>query len=157
MKSRRSAGLAAHIEQLLKQGAGVAAPPITRVDRDGPLPLSFAQQRLWFIDKLERGSAFYNLPLAVTLSGHLDVEALERTLTEVVRRHEVLRTHFVEVNGEPVQVIEGSAAALAGDRSGRIHRGGACGRSAAAGAGRSVNSLRFEPWTIAAGATVAAG
>ena len=103
------AGLAAHIEQLLKDGTGITAPPVTRVPRDRPVPLSFAQQRLWFIDKLERGSAFYNLPVAVALSGELDVDALEQTVTEVVRRHEVLRTRFVEVNGEPVQVIEESA------------------------------------------------
>ena len=103
------AGLAAHVEQLLSHGAGVVAPPVTRVQRDGPLPLSFAQQRLWFIDKLEGGSAFYNLPVGVALSGELDVDALERTLTEVVRRHEGLRTHFAEVNGEPVQVIEVAA------------------------------------------------
>jgi amino acid adenylation domain-containing protein len=100
------AGLGAHVEQLLKQGAGVAAPPITRVLRAGPLPLSFAQERLWFIDKLESGNPFYNVPVLITMSGELDVDALERTLMEVVRRHEVLRTHFAEVNGDPVQVIE---------------------------------------------------
>ena len=99
-------GLATRIEQLLKQGTGVTAPSITRVSREEYLPLSFAQQRLWFIDKLEPGNPFYNISVVVTLSGELDIAALERTLTAVVRRHEVLRTHFAEVDGEPVQVIE---------------------------------------------------
>src|SRR6185312_2515297 len=104
------AGLAAHIEQLLREGVGVAAAPLRRVARAGPVPLSFAQQRLWFIDQLEGGSAFYNLPLAVRLQGELQVAALERTLSEIVRRHEVLRTHFEAEGGAPVQVIEEAAA-----------------------------------------------
>ena len=70
--------------------------------------MSFAQQRLWFIDKLEAGNPFYNISVAVTLRGDLDVGALERTLTAMMQRHEVLRTHFAEVDGEPVQVIEPS-------------------------------------------------
>jgi hypothetical protein len=73
--------------------------------REGALPLSFAQQRLWFIDQLEPGGVFYNVPLAVRLTGRLDAQALGRTLTEVVRRHEVLRTTFESTGGEPAQVI----------------------------------------------------
>jgi amino acid adenylation domain-containing protein len=69
------------------------------------LPLSFSQQRLWFLDQLEPGSAAYNLPAAVRFSGRLDVKALERSLNEVARRHEVLRTYFVAIEGQPVQVI----------------------------------------------------
>jgi acyl carrier protein len=94
------------IERELREGAGVAAPPITRVDRDRELPLSFAQQRLWFIDQLTPGSAFYNIPAAVRLTGDLQVEALEQTFTEVVRRHEVLRTRFADLDDRTVQVIE---------------------------------------------------
>jgi amino acid adenylation domain-containing protein/FkbM family methyltransferase len=94
------------IERELRQGAGVGAPPIERRERAGELPLSFAQQRLWFIDQLEPGSAFYNVPVAVRLKGRLNKEALEQTLTEVVRRHEVLRTRFGTVGGRAVQVIE---------------------------------------------------
>src|SRR5437660_11337488 len=69
------------------------------------IPASFAQQRLWFLDKLEPGSAAYNLHAAISLSGRLDLEALVRTLNEVVRRHEALRTCFAAGEGEPVQVI----------------------------------------------------
>ncbi|HYO91633.1 MAG TPA: condensation domain-containing protein, partial [Pyrinomonadaceae bacterium] len=77
--------------------------------REGALPLSFAHQRLWFIDQLEPDSAAYNIPVAVRLNGKLNVSALTRSLSEVVRRHEVLRTNFVEVDGEPVQVIASDA------------------------------------------------
>ncbi len=98
--------LAEGIETLLHASNSVStAPPIERVSRSGPLPLSFAQQRLWFIDQLEAGSPFYNSPAAVRLTGALDLTALGRTFTEVVRRHEVLRTHFAVAGGEPVQVI----------------------------------------------------
>jgi amino acid adenylation domain-containing protein len=69
-------------------------------------PASFAQQRLWFIDQLTPGRATYNIPSALRIRGKLDVEILERTLQEVARRHETLRTRFVSVHGEPQQVIE---------------------------------------------------
>ncbi|HEY5029379.1 MAG TPA: amino acid adenylation domain-containing protein, partial [Candidatus Angelobacter sp.] len=69
-------------------------------------PASFAQQRLWFIDQLTPGRATYNLPGALRVRGKLDVEILERTLEEVTRRHETLRTRFVSIHGEPQQVIE---------------------------------------------------
>ena len=97
--------LAERIEETMRAEAGVQTPPVRRVERGAEAAVSFPQQRLWFIDRLEGGSAFYNVPLAVRLSGVLDVNALGRTLTEVVRRHEILRTHFAEVEGEPVQVI----------------------------------------------------
>ncbi|HEY0375499.1 MAG TPA: amino acid adenylation domain-containing protein, partial [Pyrinomonadaceae bacterium] len=104
------AALAEGVELLLKSGdSGASAPPIERVSRSGRLRPSFAQQRLWFIDQLEGGSPFYNSPAAVRLTGRLDVGALGRTFTEVVRRHEVLRTHFAVAGGEPVQVIEEAA------------------------------------------------
>jgi len=70
-----------------------------------PLPQSFSQQRLWILDRLVPGSAFYNLPSAVRLKGRLDVGVLERSLNEVIRRHESLRTVFSMVDEEPVQVI----------------------------------------------------
>ncbi|HET7228765.1 MAG TPA: amino acid adenylation domain-containing protein, partial [Longimicrobium sp.] len=101
------AGLAARVAASSTDGESAAgqAPPLARVRRDGPLPLSFAQQRLWFIDQLEPGSAAYNLSYAVRLRGAVDVAALERSLAEVARRHEALRTRFPSADGEPVQVI----------------------------------------------------
>ncbi len=69
------------------------------------IPLSFAQERLWFLDQLEPGSAVYNVCQAVRMDGALNVAALERALNEIVRRHEVLRTNFVAAEGRPVQAI----------------------------------------------------
>ncbi|HEX8272559.1 MAG TPA: amino acid adenylation domain-containing protein, partial [Longimicrobiaceae bacterium] len=100
------AGLAARVDELLRDGAGVAAGPIARVPRDGsPLPLSFAQGRLWFIDRLEPGSAAYNVPFPLRLRGPLDARALAAALTEIVRRHEALRTVFRASDNEPEQVV----------------------------------------------------
>ncbi|HEX8430582.1 MAG TPA: amino acid adenylation domain-containing protein, partial [Longimicrobium sp.] len=89
----------------LEQAARTEEVAITPADRSGPLDASFAQQRLWFMDRLEGGSAFYNMPSVHRLGGELDLAALERALVEVVRRHESLRTVFGEANGSPVQVI----------------------------------------------------
>ena len=73
-------------------------------------PLSFSQQRMWFVDQLGGGSPFYNIPAALRLNGSLDVPMLERSFNEIIRRHETLRTTFQPVAGEPMQVIadEGS-------------------------------------------------
>jgi acyl transferase domain-containing protein len=76
------------------------------VDRAGELPLSFAQEWLWLIHQVNPDSAAYNLPAAVRLKGALDVAALEKSIGEVVRRHEILRTRFTEVDGRPAQVID---------------------------------------------------
>ena len=83
-----------------------AVPPILPVRRDGDLPLSFAQQRLWFIDQLQPGSDNYNLAMPLWIDGRLDLPLLGRTVSEVVRRHEVLRTRFRTVEGRVVQVID---------------------------------------------------
>ena len=99
------AGLAGKVEQALREGEKTAIPAMTRVSREIPLPLSFAQQRLWFIDQLEPGSTAYNSPAAVRLRGRLEPGMIERSLTEIVRRHEVLRTSFPVVEGQPVQRI----------------------------------------------------
>src|SRR5262245_5931491 len=87
----------------------VTYEPIQSVLRDGALPLSFAQQRLWFLDQLGIGHT-YNIPLAWRLSGSLNVEALQRTLTAIVQRHESLRTTFHTVQGQPRQVINPPAS-----------------------------------------------
>ncbi len=98
------AGLAARIQALRDAGAP-AAPPIARVARTEPPPLSFAQQRLWLVDRIEPGSAAYNMPSALRLRGMLDVAALRAGLDALVRRHETLRTVFAEHGGEAVQVV----------------------------------------------------
>ena len=98
------AGLARAARSQL-QGERLQAPPLVPVPRDGDLPLSFAQQRLWFIDQLEPGNPGYNVPAGVRLIGDLDVARLARVFAEVVRRHEVLRTTFASRNGQPVQEI----------------------------------------------------
>jgi amino acid adenylation domain-containing protein len=100
------AGVASRLDALKLQGGQVQAPPLVPLPRDVPLPLSFAQQRLWFIDQLEPGNAAYNLPFALRLRGALDVDALERGLAAIIHRHETLRTRFVSDGGEPVQVID---------------------------------------------------
>ncbi|MEO1521594.1 MAG: amino acid adenylation domain-containing protein, partial [Cyanobacteria bacterium J06633_2] len=95
-------GLATEIDQKEFTTAQVTIPAIAR---DGYLPLSFAQQRLWFFEQLEGQSATYNIPQALQLSGPLNVSALEQALGEIVRRHESLRTTFQVIDDEPVQVI----------------------------------------------------
>jgi len=100
---------AATIEQAQREGQGLEVPPIVSVARDGKLPLSFAQQRLWFLDQLEPGSSFYNVSSVIELNGVLNIDAMGRALTEIVRRHEVLRTTFADVNGEPQQIIAPAA------------------------------------------------
>ena len=104
------AGQARAIEEALKAGAGVTAPPLLPLADRSRLPLSFAQQRLWFLDQLEPGSTAYNMPTALRLLGPLNVAALERSFTEVVRRHEVLRARIESVAGTPVQVLMAAEA-----------------------------------------------
>ncbi|MET0679508.1 MAG: amino acid adenylation domain-containing protein, partial [Burkholderiales bacterium] len=91
-------------ERLLAADKGRA--PLVRQERPARLPLSYAQQRLWFIDRLGGTSTEYNMPAAWLLRGELDRAALERAVNAVVERHESLRTRFVEMDGEPAQVIE---------------------------------------------------
>ncbi|HVR99575.1 MAG TPA: amino acid adenylation domain-containing protein, partial [Thermoanaerobaculia bacterium] len=93
------------LAQAVRKSRESQAPPIVAVPRDGDLPLSFAQQRLWFLDRLEPGSPAYNMPLAVRLAGEVDPAQLEDIFFEVVRRHEALRTTFASRDGMPIQVI----------------------------------------------------
>jgi acyl carrier protein len=99
------ASLAERIDEILRGGPQLAAPPVRPVPRAGALSLSFAQQRLWFLDRLAPGSPFYNIPAALRFAGPLDAAVLARALSEVRRRHESLRTVFAEVDEKPVQVI----------------------------------------------------
>ena len=99
------ARLAAGVEAARPTGPRWPSPPILPVSRDRELPLSFAQQRLWFLDQLEPESPLYNVSLAVRLIGPLDPRALQHSLEALVLRHEVLRTTFTTTHGRPVQVI----------------------------------------------------
>ncbi|MBZ5509519.1 MAG: amino acid adenylation domain-containing protein, partial [Acidobacteriia bacterium] len=100
------AALAARIEEAKWMGARPTLTHIDHVKRDEPLPLSFAQQRLWFLEQLQPGDTSYNIPGAVRIEGTLDAQILERSFGEIVRRHESLRTRFEAVQGEPRQIIE---------------------------------------------------
>ncbi|MEA2692905.1 MAG: hypothetical protein QOJ16_2292, partial [Acidobacteriota bacterium] len=100
------AGLALAVEAARFGGQAAQGAPIVALPRDGhELPLSFAQERLWFIDQLVPGLAAYNIPGAVRMRGGLDLAALEASFTEIIRRHEVLRTTFAASAGRPVVVI----------------------------------------------------
>ncbi|MCX5414993.1 non-ribosomal peptide synthetase [Streptomyces sp. NBC_00059] len=101
------AGLAAVLD-----GAGATAPRLERAThRPDPMPLSYAQQRLWFLHRFEGPSATYNVPLVLRLDGPLDTDALTRALTDVVARHESLRTVFPDTRGVPSQLVLDAAGA----------------------------------------------
>ena len=98
------AEMAEEIEKSQFDGANI--PPLVRREPVDEIPLSFAQQRLWFLDQLEPGSSLFNIPIAIQLSGRLKFEALQETLATVVDRHEVLRTNYVSAAGQPNQVVK---------------------------------------------------
>ena len=91
-------------------GIGVLENSVAEAMSGYQFPTTFAQRRLWFLDQLDRGNISYLIPWSIRMKGALHLEALERSLNEIVRRHEVLRTTFAEVNGEPVQVVAESLA-----------------------------------------------
>ena len=93
------------LASMLKEEGVSQAPGLKRIPRDGELPLSPAQTGLWLLDQLEPGSAAYNIPVRHDLKGNLDLGAFEWSLSEIVRRHEVLRTYYLRVDGRPVQKI----------------------------------------------------
>ncbi|MCL6753065.1 amino acid adenylation domain-containing protein [Nostoc sp. CCCryo 231-06] len=100
------AGLAKEIEKAIKVDSGIESTKIERIGRSPQLPLSFAQQRLWFLAQLEADSPFYNIPAAVRLQGELNFKALQQSFDEIISRHEALRTNFQSVEGQAVAVIK---------------------------------------------------
>jgi amino acid adenylation domain-containing protein len=107
LQAQTVAGLAGSIEMALQAESFKAAPPVVALPRDGgELPLSFAQQRLWFTTLLDPDSPAHNLPFTLRLRGALDAAAWRRALEEIVARHEVLRARFPTVDGEPRQEID---------------------------------------------------
>ncbi len=141
--------LAAEVSRM-SGGEPSGRPPLVAVPRGGALPLTFAQRRLWFLDRLEPGSPRYNMPLALDLDqapdGSFSAAALARALAEVVRRHEALRTRFPETEAGPVQEIDPAPAPplpcidLAGLAPER--RAAEAERLAAAGARRAFDLVR---------------
>lgn len=99
------AGIAKRIEATRQVMTSQKVSLLQPIPRHDPLPLSYAQQRLWFLDQLEPGGAIYNLPIAFRLTGVLDVTALEKSLDAIIQRHDILRTIFPAQDGQPVQVI----------------------------------------------------
>ncbi|MBW4543130.1 MAG: amino acid adenylation domain-containing protein [Symplocastrum torsivum CPER-KK1] len=94
--------------EVLLQEKGVDSSPIERISRrnsSDPVPLSFAQARLWFLDELMSGSPLFNISTALRLKGSLNVAAFEQSLNEIIKRHEALRTNVVKVDGQPFQAI----------------------------------------------------
>ncbi|HEV8494807.1 MAG TPA: condensation domain-containing protein, partial [Candidatus Angelobacter sp.] len=97
--------LAETIEAARQHETGDELTQIPLVSREDPIPLSFAQERLWFLDQLDGGSATYNIPSALRLQGNLNAGVLEKVFAEIIRRHEVLRTVFVTLHDQPIQQI----------------------------------------------------
>lgn len=116
-KKGRAAALPQELQDALRRRlAGKGAPAATkardaipRADRSEPLPLSFAQQRLWFLDQLRPGDCRYNSAVALRLTGGLDRAALSGALDGVLERHEALRTTFDDIDGRPVQTVHPAA------------------------------------------------
>ncbi|BAZ54101.1 amino acid adenylation domain protein [Nostoc sp. NIES-4103] len=106
-ESANLAALAAQIE-IAMRGEQQKIKTITPVARNQNIPLSFAQQRLWFFDQFEPGSPSYNLPRTVRLQGKFNIDALSASLNEIIKRHEILRTSFAISDGQPIQVISPS-------------------------------------------------
>ncbi|RKG75337.1 non-ribosomal peptide synthetase, partial [Corallococcus terminator] len=106
-----SAPTVAELAERMAHAVRSKTPPLTRADRTVAPPLSFAQQRLWFIDQLEPGSSLYNMPLPLRFTGAVDESALRQSLDALMARHEVLRTTFRVEAGQPVQHIHAGATA----------------------------------------------
>ena len=98
-------GLARKIQDLIQNGNTPELPRIVPVTREGSVPLSMNQEHLWFLDQMFPGSHFFNMPYVYRLSGNLNIDALEKAITDIVKRHETLRTVFRMVDGHLGQII----------------------------------------------------
>ena len=133
------AGLAERVQSAMGMSAPGKAPALAPVPRGGNLRLSFAQERLWFLDRWNPGSAMYNIPIVLRMTGELRLEVLERSLREILERHEALRTTFEEEGGQPVQRIAEQRTAGTG-----VDRPGASGGRRARGGNRAADSGGIE-------------
>ncbi|SHL87069.1 non-ribosomal peptide synthetase [Mucilaginibacter sp. OK098] len=94
------------IAKLKLKGSGEGMQPVIHVTREEGAQLSFAQQRLWFLDRLEGASATYNIPEAIKIEGKLDINILQNVFTEIISRHDILRTNFHDVDGKAYQLVK---------------------------------------------------
>ncbi len=145
LSPKRQELLARFLEQQQLDFSRLVIAPRKR-DSDN-LPLSYAQERIWFMDQLEPNRAIYNMPDTHSFKGALDVEALERSLSELVRRHEILRTTFALVEGTPVQVIAGPARL----RLAVVELSGLGAEARASEAQRLANEEAQEPFDLSRG------
>jgi hypothetical protein len=104
------AELAQRLQELQRDRQAPVTPPLVARVRPATLPLSYAQERLWFLEQMELVGAAYNMPSALQLEGELDVAALQRALEGLVARHESLRTRFESRGGMAVQLIDEAGA-----------------------------------------------
>jgi len=96
------------LQQLIKKEGldGPDTSTITRRQTQSPIPLSFAQQRLWFLDQLEPGNSVYNIPIACRITGPFQISLFQRSIDDIIHRHEILRTIVRKSNGVPEQLIK---------------------------------------------------
>jgi len=107
-ESQTLGSLSEQVEAVIRKSENLDIPPLTSGNRGTSIPLSFVQQRFWLLDQLEPGNPFYNIHIGIRMHGSLNQKALERALEAIVVRHEILRTCFVDSQGDPSQVVNPS-------------------------------------------------
>ena len=100
--------VAEEVERLKSVSSLFTDVKITKRDADKVIPLSFAQERLWFLDQLQPNNPFYNIPETYRIRGNIDLSILEKCINDIIKRHEILRTYFISVDGTPQQKIQDS-------------------------------------------------